>query len=222
MNQTPLNAIALFVALLSSTILLGPLLNISPEFPIVIAAFALGLVVIDTFGLKGQGMSLFLDGFARLSPQHRQRVVHHEAGHFLTAYLLGLPVTSYTLTAWEAWRGGQGGQGGVCVETPVNFSDTTASERVEQYCTVWMAGGVAEVLVFDTAEGGKDDLQQLRQTVNLLKMNVKIHERQAGNRARQMIQANWDAYEALVQAMISRKSVAECYQVLEQTCGVTV
>lgn len=222
MNQTSLNAIALFVALLSGSILLGPLLNIAPELPIAVAAVILGLAIVDTLGLQGRGMTLFLDSFARLSPQHRQRVVHHEAGHFLTAYLLGLPITGYTLTAWEALRQGQGGQGGVCVETPTDFSEATALEQVERYCTVWMAGGVAEALVFEAAAGGKDDLRQLRQTLAHLQMNAKFHERQAGMRARQMIRANWEAYEALVQAMLNGQSVAECYQVLEQNCGVAV
>lgn len=222
MTQTPLNAIALFVALLSGSILLGPLLNLAPEVPLTLAAIALGLGVADTFGFQGRGMTLFLDRFARLSPQYRQRVIYHEAGHFLTAYLLDLPITGYTLTAWEALRQGQGGQGGVCVETPTDFSDVTVAEQVERYCTVWMAGGVAEALVYEAAEGGKDDLRQLRQTLNQLQMNVKFHERQAGNRARQMLRSNWDAYEALVQAMTHRKSVAECYKILEQHCAVAV
>ncbi len=222
MNQSPLNAIALFVALLSGSILLGPLFHLAPEFPMAITAVVLGLVVVDTFGFKGRGMTLFLDGFARLSPQYRQRVVHHEAGHFLTAYLLGLPVKSYTLTAWDALRQGQGGQGGVCVETPENFSEAITLVQIEHYCTVWMAGGIAEALVFEAAEGGKDDLQQLRTTLKQLQMNVTLHERQAGLRARQMIRSNWDAYEALVQAMSSRKSVVECCQILEQHCAMVV
>lgn len=222
MNQTPLNAIALFVALLSGSILVGPILNIAPEIPFTFAAIVLGLAVADTFGYQGKGMTLFLDGFARLSPQYRQRVIHHEAGHFLTAYLLDLPITGYTLTAWEALQQGQGGQGGVCIETPADFSETSAAEQVERYCTVWMAGGVAEDLVYKAVEGGKNDLQQLRQTLNRQKMNVKVHERQAGHRARQMIRANWDAYEALVQAMTDRKSVAECCQILGQHCSAAV
>lgn len=131
-------------------------------------------------------------------------------------------MTSYTLTAWDALRQGQGGQGGVCVETPASFSEEMALEQVERYCTVWMAGGVAEALVFDAAAGGKDDLRQLRQALSQLQMNVPFHERQAGMRARQMIRSNWDAYEALVQAMSSRKSVADCYQILEQNCAVAV
>lgn len=221
MTQTPLNEIALFVALLSGSILLGPFLNLAPEVPFTLAAIVLGLGVADTFGFQGRGMTLFLDGFARLSPQYRQRVIHHEAGHFLTAYLLDLPITGYTLSAWEALQQG-GGQGGVCVETPADFSDAAATEQVERYCTVWMAGGVAEALVYEAVEGGKDDLQQLRQTLNRLKLNVKFHERQAGNRARQMLRSNWDAYEALVQAMAHRKSVAECYKILEQHCAIAV
>ncbi|KAI9130363.1 hypothetical protein [Acaryochloris sp. CCMEE 5410] len=221
MNQTPLNAIALFVALLSGSILVGPILHIAPEIPFAFAALVLALVVADTFGYQGKGMTLFLDGFARLSPQYRQRVIHHEAGHFLTAYLLDLPITGYTLTAWEAQQQG-GGQGGICIETPVDFSETSALEQVERYCTVWMAGGVAETFIYSEAEGGKDDLRQLRRTLNRLHMNVKVHERQAGNRARQLIRSNWDAYEALVQAMTDRKSVADCCQILEQHCTVAV
>ncbi|NJM65863.1 MAG: hypothetical protein HC851_09480 [Acaryochloris sp. RU_4_1] len=86
MNPISLNAIALFVALLSGSYWIGSLFNIALEFSVIPTLGLLGLVTLDTLGFQGRGLTIFLDSWARLSPRYRQRVVHHEAGHFLTAY----------------------------------------------------------------------------------------------------------------------------------------
>lgn len=39
-----------------------------------------------------------IDWFSQVFPDYRERVVRHEAAHFLTGYLLGVPVGAYSLT----------------------------------------------------------------------------------------------------------------------------
>jgi len=102
MSQTALNLIALSIFVLTFSSLLGPLLHLSPVIPAIATFSLLGLATIDSFGLQGKGGSLLLDLLASISPQHRARVVRHEAGHFLIAHILGIPVTGYAISAWEA------------------------------------------------------------------------------------------------------------------------
>jgi hypothetical protein len=215
-EQTSLNAIALSVALLSFSVLLGPYLHLPTAVPAAITLGVLVLAAIDTFGFNSLGSRLLLDGFSQFSPAHRQRVIHHEAGHFLTAQLLDVPVAGYTLTAWEAFRQGHSGQGGVRVET-LDFGETITASELERYCTIWMAGGVAESLVYNNVEGGADDLKTLRSVLHQLEIkDALLKERLAGRRAQQLLQTHWETYKALVTAMEQRAPVAECCQLIAQ------
>ena len=92
MSQTALNlaAISVFVLVLSS--LLGPLFNLSPVVPAITVFSLLAIATLDNFSLQGQGGTLLIDWLASASPQHRERIVRHEAGHFLVAALLDVPV----------------------------------------------------------------------------------------------------------------------------------
>jgi hypothetical protein len=114
MEQTALNLIAITVFSITLSVFVTPLLSISPFVPALATLSLLGLVTVDTLTFNNRGVTLLLDA---LSPsKHRQRVIHHEAGHFLTAYILGIPIAGYSLTAWEAFRQGQEGVGGVQFE----------------------------------------------------------------------------------------------------------
>ena len=160
-------AIAIFAMTLSS--LLSPMLQISPFIPAGATFVILGLLTVDNLTLNSRGITLILDSFA--SKEERQRVIHHEAGHFLTAYFLGIPIQEYTLTAWEALRSGHYGRGGVIfdatevMEKPFNLAQTRLT--LDRFCTVWMAGIAAETLAYGSAEGGAEDYQQLKMALNL-------------------------------------------------------
>ena len=218
MTPVALNAIAIFIFLMSASVLLGPLIHLPPEWPASMTLGVLSIAAVDTFGFERRGTTLLLDWFAQTSSQYRQRLVHHEAGHFLVAHLLDLPVTEYTLSAWEALRQGHSGQGGVQVDVPELEGGATVTPLLERCCAVWMAGSVAEALVYDTVEGGRDDRQQLRRTLAQLNMDVPLQERQAEQRARQLLRDNWAAYEALVVAMAQRESVADCCELIDLHC----
>lgn len=223
MQQTGLNIIAIAIFTMTLSCLLGPILNISPFIPAATTFGILGLVTVDTLSLNNRGVSLLLDLFA--SAEQRQRVIHHEAGHFLTAYFLGLPITGYTLTAWEALKQGHYGRGGVIFDTQeLTEKPFQLEERrltLDRLCTVWMAGIAAEKLVYETAEGGQEDVQQLRMALGLAGLSPQAYgqkERWAQLQATNLLKRYQQSYEALVTAMEARKSVAECYRVIQENC----
>jgi hypothetical protein len=223
MQQTALNIIAIGVFTMTLSCLLGPIFNISPTIPAMATLGIMGLATVDTFSWNNRGVTLLLDVFS--TPQQRQRVIHHEAGHFLTAYFLGIPVTGYSLTAWEALKHGQPGRGGVAFDTqelttkPINFEEMRLT--LDRFCTVWMAGIAAERLVYGNAEGGQEDCEQLRLALSLAglpEIGYAQKQRWAQLQATSIIERHQNAYQALVTAMEQRASVVECCQIIQDNC----
>ena len=219
MGQVAINLIAISVFAMTMSTLLGPLFNISQTIPAIATFAILGIASIDNFAWEGKGGNLVLDSIARFSPKYRERIVHHEAGHFLVASLLGVAVTGHTLSAWEALQQNHLGQGGV------SFDDEELAQQVEaghisaqmldRYCTVLMAGIAAEKLIYDEVEGGADDKSKLNAILNSLGFspnNNKQKLRFYTLQAKTLIQDNLSNYQNLVDAMHQRKSVSECLQ----------
>jgi hypothetical protein len=223
MSKTALNIVAIAVFILTISSLLGPLFNLSPAVPAIATFTLLGIATLDSFSLQGKGGTLLLDWLARASPQHRDRVVRHEAGHFLVAYLLGIPVTGYVLSAWEALKQRQSGQGGVSFEDRELASSleqgTLKAQLLDRYCTIWMAGIAAETLVYNNSEGGADDRSKLRTVLTPLGFSASACEQKqrfCALQARTLLQANWSAYEALVVAMQQGADLGECCRIIEE------
>ncbi|MFO0162924.1 MAG: ATP-dependent Zn protease, partial [Microcystis sp.] len=201
MEQTALNLIAITVFSITLSVFVTPLLSISPFVPALATFSLLGLVTVDTLTFNNRGVTLLLDA---LSPsKHRQRVIYHEAGHFLTAYILGIPIASYSLTAWEAFRQGQEGVGGVQFELAdlgqkvKNFTDFPAF--LERISTVWMAGIAAETLVYGKAAGGESDrfyLQSALKLAGVPENNYAQKERWSLLQAKTLLEKQQTAYQA--------------------------
>ncbi len=217
MSQLAINLIAISVFAMTMSTLLGPLLNISQTIPAIATFAILGVASVDSFAWEGKGGNLILDSIARFSPKYRERIVHHEAGHFLVASLLGVSITGYTLSAWEALQQNQPGQGGV------SFNDEELAQQVgtghisaqmlDRYCTVLMAGIAAEKLIYDEVEGGADDKSKLNGILNSLGFSPNSNNQKSRFytlQAKTLIQENWSEYQNLVDAMHERKSVSEC------------
>jgi hypothetical protein len=225
MQQTALNLIAISVFGMTLSVLLGPMLNISPAIPAVTTLSILSLATLDSFRFQGQGVTLLLDWLAGTRSEHRDRILRHEAGHFLVAYFLGIPITGYTLTAWEALKQGQPGLGGVTFDTEALSPDALDVRQLQltlnRFCTVWMAGIAAETLVYGSAEGGVEDRQKLREALTAFGSSVSecpIKERWAIRQAQTVIEEYSASYEALVAAMEQRASVVECCRVIQEHC----
>ncbi|MFM6036738.1 MAG: ATP-dependent Zn protease [Sphaerospermopsis kisseleviana] len=221
MNQTAINLIAISVFLMTLSTLLGPLINLSPTIPALTIVGFLGIATLDNFSFQGKGGTIVLDWLARFSPTYKERILHHEAGHFLVAHLLGISVTGYTLSAWEAWKIGQPGQGGIILEDNEIAQQLERGKigvsMVERYCNIWMAGIAAEMLVFKSAEGGGDDKAKLNQFLTALGFEERIFEQKQRFhllQAKNLIQENWDSYQSLVEAMRKGVDVEECKKVI--------
>jgi hypothetical protein len=223
MSQTSLNLVAISIFLITMSVLLGPFIHLSPAVPALATFSILGIATLDSFSLQGKGGNLLLDWIAGFSPEHRDRIVHHEAGHFLVASLLGIPVTGYTLSAWEALKQGQAGLGGVTFDDAELASQlergTIGVQRLDRYCTIWMAGIAAETLVFNHAEGGSDDQNKLAGVLTMLGFSASAcqqKQRFHAIQAKTLLQENWSSYEALVKAMQERASLADCQSAIAE------
>lgn len=219
MQQTALNLVAIGVFLMTLSVFMVPLFNISPFIPAAATLGVMGLATLDTFTWQGRGVTLLLDRFA--PHEYRQRVIHHEAGHFLAAYLLGIPIANYSITAWDALKQGQPGRGGVQFDRAVleeKIQDPREfSLLVERLCTVWMAGIAAEKLTYGSSEGGEGDYAQLQMALKLAGLPEYSYPQKTSwglVQAKNLIERNDTAYQALVQAMSQRVSIEECINVI--------
>lgn len=223
MNQLSLNLVAISVFTMTMSALLGPLIHLSPMVPAIATAGVMGIAALDTWSWQGQGSTLLLDWLAGFSAEHRARVIRHEAGHFLVAHLLQIPVTGYALNAWQALKQGHAGQGGVRFDSQELESElqqgTLSAQLLDRYCTIWMAGAAAESLTYGDVQGGADDRQKLQMVLMQLRMPAQERqqkERLAALRAKTLLQAHTVAYEALVAALEQGAAVEACCAVVEQ------
>jgi len=218
MQQSALNLIAIAIFTLTFSSLLAPILHIPLALPAGVTVALLGLTTVDTLLWESRGVKLLLDATA--SAEQRDRILRHEAGHFLAAYWLGIPVTGYTLTAWEALRQGHSGRGGVAFDTAaLEYSRTDFSLILDRYCTVWMAGIAAEECIDGKAQGGNEDRQKLYRALSMAgysELVCRQKERWAKQQATALLERHATAYAALVEAMKARATIEECYQTIQK------
>ncbi len=222
MNPTTLNLLAVSVFAFTMLSLVGPLFHISSSAVAIALTAITGVIAVDRFGAQGKGGNILVDLVSRQSSDYRQRILHHEAGHFLVAHLLDIPVLSYTLSAWEATKAGLPGLGGVVLDTSAIegelASGTLSAQQVNRYCILWMAGIAAETQVYGSAEGGEDDQTKLRllwQQTQRTTAAADTQIRWSLLQAQTLLEKQREAYAALVEAMAQRASVEECLQAIE-------
>ncbi|NJN76500.1 MAG: ATP-dependent Zn protease [Synechococcaceae cyanobacterium RL_1_2] len=196
------------------------MIHLAPSIPAVTTFAILALVTFDTLGWDNRGLSLFLDIFT--SSEERLRITRHEAGHFLVAYLLHIPIDNYALSAWAALRQGKNGLGGV----QCNFATVGATSNrqelpllLDRFATVCMAGMAAEELWYETAAGERNDLVQLAEAYQQFGVNpgnLGLKERWAKIQAKTLIEQHINLYECLVKVMAEGASVADCITAIEK------
>ena len=227
MGQLTLNLVAITIFVVTMATLLGPLLQIPQVVPVAAIAAILTIATLDQASWNGTLGNLLTNGISRLSEEERERVLHHEAGHFLVAYLLDIPVTDYTLNAWDAWKKGVPGLGGVQFDTAALEATLSTgqipAQVLNRYCTVWMAGIAAEKKVYGEAKGGQDDRQKfgiLWQQLQRPFQEGQARQRWATLQAKTLLEKHTAAYESLVAAMATGTPAADCVALLESCVTV--
>ncbi|KAK3233490.1 hypothetical protein CYMTET_56213 [Cymbomonas tetramitiformis] len=175
----------------------------------------------------GGAEALLLDSCGRaISPEYRERVANHEAGHFLCAYLLGILPKGYTLSSWEALQK----YGALNVQAGCLFCDEAmqmevatgkiASRSVDRFSCVALAGVAVEYLKFEQAEGGLSDVQQLDSFMQGLGFTQKKADGQvrwAVLNTISLLREFDAAHTQLVAAMSKGASVGECLVTIEES-----
>ncbi|XP_059661863.1 uncharacterized protein LOC132307964 [Cornus florida] len=183
--------------------------------------------------ILGLGMmdSIFLGGtcLAQISsywPPYRRRILVHEAGHLLAAYLMGCPIRGVILDPIIAMQMGIQGQAGTQFwdeklqkELAEGRLSSTAFDR---YCMVLFAGIAAEALVYGEAEGGENDENLFRSICVLLEPPLSVA--QMSNRARWSVLQSYnllkwhkDAHRAAVKALERGGSLSVVIRRIEET-----
>jgi len=243
MDDRSLNLIALTVGLFTLTSLVTPALHLSPYLPAGGALILLGAIGVDTLAFQGQVTRAMRDRLVGRSVQEEERILRHEAGHFLLAHLHEIPITGYALDAWESLRQGQVGDGGVRFDLEQSLSGhlntklasnlansagnvtQVSSHWVEAAAMVLMAGIAAEQMFYEQAIGGQNDREQLRTLFRALQiraLDAKQRERLAIREAQACLEQHRSAYDALVEKMQQRADVATCQAAIQATIQVEV
>ncbi|XP_012087356.1 uncharacterized protein LOC105646163 isoform X2 [Jatropha curcas] len=174
--------------------------------------------------------SIFLGGtcLAQISsywPPYKRRILVHEAGHLLVAYLMGCPIRGVILDPIVAMQMGIQGQAGT------QFWDEKMNKELaegqlsggtfDRYCMVLFAGIAAEALVYGEAEGGENDENLFRSISVLLQPPLSVA--QMSNQARwSVLQAynllKWQkhAHRAAVKALESGSSLSVVIRRIEE------
>lgn len=186
---------------------------------------------------------LFLNGAVSesllkfLAPDIQTKILKHEAGHFLAAYLLGCPVEGTVLSAWAALRDRRFGSRGMIsagtsffdpeLSQQINSSGGSSNGRVTQssvsrYSIIVMAGIAAEAEHYGQADGGAGDEMALIAFLSRLS-NWNGDSQRIRNQARWgvlqavlLLRQYRPAYDALVDALEQGGNLGDCLYAVER------
>ncbi|GJD09666.1 Sarcosine/dimethylglycine N-methyltransferase [Galdieria sulphuraria] len=191
-------------------ILIGqPIVGVDSTLTWLVIGIVLGIWGLDNISLNGT-VTNFCSGIF----QNKQRVAVHEAGHFLTAYLLGVKIQSYSIDVWTALKQGRASSGVL-----FNQEDVLKLLKYNRSYVVliWLAGIAAEVLVFGLAEGGSRDIDQIK----LLMKPDEVQDfdqfvKRVIYQAMECIRRHSKTFESLQKAMLRNDSVEKCFMEIER------
>ncbi|KDP23574.1 hypothetical protein JCGZ_23407 [Jatropha curcas] len=190
--------------------------------------FSLGFLflwTLDSVSFNGGVGGLVLDTIGHtFSRKYHNRVIQHEAGHFLIAYLLGILPKGYTLSSLEALQK----EGSLNVQAGTAFVDFEFLEEVNagkvsattlnRFSCIALAGVITEYLLYGYAEGGLADINKL----DLLLNGLGFTQKKADSQIRWsvlntvlILRRHERARAKLAEAMSMGKSVGSCIAIVE-------
>ncbi|XP_008450721.2 uncharacterized protein LOC103492217 isoform X1 [Cucumis melo] len=185
------------------------------------------LWTLDSVALNGGVGSLVLDTIGHtFSKKYHNRVIQHEAGHFLIAYLLGVLPKGYTTSSFEAFQK----EGSLNLQAGTAFVDFEFLEEVNagkvsatmlnRFSCIALAGVATEYLLYGCAEGGLADINKL----DVLLKGLGFTQKKADSQVRWavlntvlILRRHESARTKLADAMSSGKSVGNCIDVIENS-----
>ncbi|XP_011078009.1 uncharacterized protein LOC105161869 isoform X1 [Sesamum indicum] len=204
--------------------------DLSPQQILFTSLGFLFLWTFDAVSFNGGISFLVLDTLAHsFSQKYHDRVVQHEAGHFLIAYLLGILPKGYTLTSLDALKK----EGSLNVQAGTAFVDFEFLEEVNKgkvsattlnkFSCIALAGVATEYLLFGTAEGGLADINTLDKLLKSLGFTQKKADAQvrwAVLNTVLILRRHEKARAVLADAMSEGRSVSSCVDAIEETIDV--
>ncbi|XP_009601047.1 uncharacterized protein LOC107801439 isoform X2 [Nicotiana tabacum] len=201
-------------------------LDLDPQQLLFVSLGLLFLWTLDLVSFNGGVGALILDTTGHIfSQKYHNRVVQHEAGHFLIAYLLGILPKGYTLTSLDALKK----EGSLNIQAGAAFVDFEFMEEVNRgkvtatmlnrFSCISLAGVATEYLLFGYAEGGLTDINQL----DALLKSLGFTQKKADSQVRWallntilILRRHEKARAKLAEAMTRGKSVGVCIDTVEK------
>ena len=225
MNVTATDLLAIAIFTITMMSLVGTMVGLSPVVPSAIAISLLTSWGVDIGFFQGKFGAYAQAWLRARSPQYRERVSYHEAGHFLAAYVLGFKITNYAIAGIVGRSLGeilsdnafQGIEGGVEIEIVDGSSfNNLNGNSIDRYSTVYMAGIAAEQLMCEgETEGGLDDRQRLRKVIANLP-HPMTQERWALLNAKSLLSDRRSALVVLASKMLTGATVEDCCQAIDE------
>ncbi len=175
-------------------------------------------------------------------PEYRRKILRHEAGHFLAAYLLGCPVEGCVLSSWAALSDSRFGGRRTTVSAGTSFFDPSLSDEIngrkpltrssiDRYTIIVMAGIAAEALNFGRADGGAGDEAALIGFLSNLNPKsggavswdlegIKNQARWGALQAVLLLKEYSASYDALVEALEAGGNLGECVYAIENAAPI--
>ncbi|MFS7963882.1 putative peptidase M41 [Helianthus anomalus] len=184
-------------------------------------AAVLGLSMLDSIFLGGSCLAQISSYW----PPYKRRILVHEAGHLLVAYLMGCPIRGVILDPIVAMQMGIQGQAGTQFWDE-NLQNELAEGRLtgvafDRYCMVLFGGIAAEALVYGEAEGGENDENLFRSICLLLEPPLSVA--QMSNQARWSVLQSYNllkwhknAHRAAVKALENGGSLSVVIRSIEE------
>ena len=208
------------IAVCGAEYLLGTAIGVDPLLTFIPLTFA-GLAIDQIFYKGAFAESIYQAVF----PEYKQKIIYHEAGHFLLAYLLGIPVRGIVTNAMDArkYPDIRGSAGTIFFDSKLAEeidAQKVSRGSIDRLSIVIMAGIAAEAIKFDRAEGGVSDEQSLTGFLSSVQppwsiTRIQGQARWAVSQAILLIKEHQASYDALVKMLQEGRGVGDAVLAIE-------